>query len=357
MDLPAHDLNGPSVLYRRALCPGSAQQEANRADVPNEHSDRGNALHEIARRVLAEGASVLADVPAEDADAVQFVVDCANSLKERAGQSAMVIAEHRVDLWKLGIQAGGTIDVALVNPGGPAFAQDHKFGRSWVDHPRWNLQCQAYAWGLREDFGCTEVTFGIAQPAAEERHRWREATFTSDELDAFGDRIHAIVLATQQPDPPLVPGEHCGFCRAKASCPARARVVAEISVLRDPMAVVRAMTPKDRAAFYERLDLALEQLKGARDAIEAEALAGTLALEGYQVGTGRRSRSWADEGVAQAALLRLAAALGKDASQLIRTEIASPAEAEKALGKAAKESLGELTTWRDGKPKLVRATA
>ncbi|MES2531960.1 MAG: DUF2800 domain-containing protein [Pseudomonadota bacterium] len=350
----AHDINGASVLYRRHRCPGSAREEVDMPDTPSAAAERGDRLHDLAHRVQKEGADLLAEVDPEDADAVSFVLERARELQERAGASALLLSEHHVDLAGIGIPLGGTIDVAFVNPGGPAFAQDHKFGRAWVDPPRWNWQARAYAWGLREAFGCTTVTFALAQPAAEDRYRYREHAFLAEDLDQHAGDIRAIVAATKAPDAPLVPGEHCGFCRARATCPARAQVAAEVTVLRDPMATVRAMTPPQRGSFYGRLSVAIEHLAAARSQIEAEAIAGTLELDGYRVGPGKRSRSWADEGVAHAALLRLANDLGKDPSLLIRTAIASPAEAEKILGRGAKDALAEVTTWTDGKPRLTQ---
>lgn len=353
----AHDINGPSVLHRRAACPGSARQEEGKPDAGSEAADRGDRLHALAYRVMAEGASLLAEVDAEDADAIAFALERAEEMRGRAGAEARLASELHVDLAGLGILAGGTVDFAFIVPGGPAWAGDYKFGRSWVDHPRWNWQAKAYAWGLREAYGCTEVTFGIAQPAAEDRHRWREVTWSADEVGEIGEAIRRIVAATALEDAPLLAGDHCAFCRARSSCPARAEITAGMVVLRSPLEAMRAMDPSQRRVIYERLAVALEQLGDVRAAIEEEALAGRLEIDGYQIGTGRRSRSWADEAVASAALLRLAHEYGKDPTALVKSVVSSPAEAERILGRSAKTDLEELTVWRDGKPRLTKAKA
>lgn len=348
-----HDINGPSSLFRRELCPGSARLEAQVPDEKNEHSERGDRLHALVATALrARKDPVLDGLDDDDRAAVNVCMVYGRGLiAEAEAAGGVVLIEHKLDLETVGINKGGTLDIGSVI--GRRFRlADWKFGQVEVAAPRINRQMHAYGIGLAREFGCTEGEAAIVQPAAWEAVR--SDTFASEDLARWEARVSAIVTRTRDPQAPLIPGEHCRYCRARKGCPAR-QVQAEAALADRPSSVVERLEmlePAQRRDFYDRLKLAKAWIEGSLETIEAEAVEGRLSIPGYRVGKGRGSRVWAQEGPAEMALtVHLGA--GSHVRKLL-----SPAQAEKALiekigAKMAKAVLAELVAMKDGAPRLV----
>lgn len=364
-----HDENSPSQLEKRIACPGSRAAEAGIPDRDDEHSDRGTTLHGAMAQLLRakthdERCAVLCNFIRDDLEALELCLAEADALREKAramhradGGSVLELIEYHVDLSEMGIHHGGTLDFALVIPGRMAWLRDWKFGSRIARWPKNNPQLQAYSVGLWTALGCETIEAGIYQPAVEEQgpaHTW-----TAEDMPRIQDEIARAVARTFAPEAPLVPGKHCQFCRAKPTCAVRAEQAGTVAVLRDPVAVMRATAPADRAALWERLEVALQMLDGAREAIRAEALAGTIDIPGYAAIPTKKDREWTDAAAARQALLTLATAKGLTADDIEPRKLLSPGGAEKLLGKgkAVQAALSGLTVRESGSPKLGKVSA
>jgi hypothetical protein len=378
-----HDINGPSQLFRRQLCPGSAQQE--RAFYPDEIPEtdnsspesiheaaaRGNLMHSETTRMIAmlnQGAEIIAaDVDAKLPDddkatviwAAEKVKELKEAFKQKGGQEIIEINEHSLDLSHLGIIRGGTVDYAAISMP-RALLVDFKFGSGYVQPPKWNWQFKAYASGMARMFGVKEVTAVKLQPAKLEEDRVQEYTFVFAEIEKAEAEINDIVAETAVNGAQLVPGDQqCHWCRARDICPARRSVVASVPSHVSVPDYLKSITAEKRGDFFSRLHIAESWIRNAIEACTYFALAENMQFEGYEKGYGRKSREWADDPAVLAKLRSLAMDNGKDPESLEKHEIVSVAEAEKVFGKskAMREKLAALINEVPGKEKLVKKKA
>lgn len=361
--MSAHDINSASVLSRREKCPGSGHAERGLPDTPTEAAERGNRLHAVTAQALrapeSERIAVLAQLNADEYEAVERCVQEFDAVMASARHLAvgkpLVLIEHPVDLSHLGIVVPGTVDLAVIVPGRVAWIRDWKFGHMWVPASPWNVQLQTYACGIAESFGVSEVNAGIVQPSRNQFER-QVAIWNREQLGQYAHKIRRIVSAALSPDAPLAAGDWCDLCRRRPTCPKRAEVAAVTVQIKDPVLAMQETPLHERAALFDRLNLAAKIIRDASDQIEAAALDGTLSIPGYMIGDGRKSRAWADPVIAEMELKRLAVLKGLTEESIFHREMVSPAGAEKLLGKSkpVAEQMKALIREKVGAKQLVR---
>jgi RecB family exonuclease len=347
-----HDINGPSRLALREQCPGSGRLEAQAPPEPeSEYAARGKRLHAVLARCLrARRMPTLADVgddPDDDA-AVAAAWEAIAAIP--APPDALRLIECKTDLSHVGIPAGGTIDYAVVIPGGHFWLVDYKFGSQYVPAPRHNRQFHAYAVGLALDYGCIAGESILIQPALD---RVDTDPVSAEDLANWRAQLTAITARARAADAPLVPGPHCDGCPARrGACPAAAQAaaVAQARAPIDPLQQFAVLPPDQRLHLYERMRLARAWLDGAIASADAAILAGQLQVPGLMVAEGRSSRAWID---AHRAATVLGALLGEAAYS---AKILSPAQAEKALKAKGHRAavLTPLVATVPGKPRVAR---
>lgn len=99
---------------------------------------------------------------------------------------------------------------------------DYKTG--WQDLPpvKQNLQLRVYAllvWSLHPR--AESISVAIVRPGDEHSETPHFATYTSQELESALLWWGEVLGAAFQPSPVIVAGDHCQFCRAQHTCPAR----------------------------------------------------------------------------------------------------------------------------------------
>lgn len=362
--MSTHDINGPSQLSKREACPGSAAAEA---AIPDEaqtpEASRGSLGHAwMAAQLKGKPMPAIPDDLTEAcgyaASVAKGIVGMVRALGMPVPEGdPLVLVEYPVDLSHLGIAKGGTLDLALVWPSAFAIVLDWKFGDAWTDNPKFNRQMQAYTIGLCAAFDVPQAVAGICQPELAEDLRLRLHLFTADEFKKRVEDIRRIVAWTKVADPPLRPGRHCGFCRAKDTCKARQELAGQLSILTNPSGVFFAADPTSRKVMWEKIGHALSVLEKAKKDIIEVAVRESLPIEGYTIGPGKGSRSWASEADAVATMTAIAVEKGIDPSKIQVTRTISPAEAEGLFGKAkaVRERLEPITIKEEGKPTIVPA--
>jgi len=341
----------------RIACPGSRAAEAGIPDVPNPDSQRGHDLHDMIAKVLRTEATCIdiANDPVFMCFEETRAMGAIDEVRHGAGNGVLLeLIEHKVDLSSMGIIIPGTVDYALVIPGHKAWLRDWKFGAHPTRWPKNNPQLMAYAVGLWRMFGVQSVEAGICQPALAEQSE--PVTWDADELAAIELRLKTAVALTFKDDAQLNPGPHCRYCKARTTCRAHDESAANLAVLRDPIAVMQATDPADRARLWERLAEAITTLAGARDLIENECVMGQLQIPGYHVEQGKKNRAWTDETTARMAMFRLANAKGISQDDVEPRELISPAQADKLFGKSklTTNELACLVKRDPGEHKLVK---
>ena len=234
-----HARLAPSAAERWAACPGSVRMEAGMPEISSRFADEGSAAHELACQCLEDGFDAGRfigesingfTVDEEMADAVdEYLTFCRNTIGYGANPDTEFAFEQWASLEWMGVEGleGGTADFSAYNPETLTLdVVDLKFGRGVFVEPQENKQLLCYALGAARKYhnrGLRKVRLTVVQPRCPAPHGETTRTWEADVLDIFDfeSDIRALALATLAPDAPLVPGEHCRFCKAGATCEAR----------------------------------------------------------------------------------------------------------------------------------------
>lgn len=347
---------GPSSLARRAACPGSYAAELPFADQPDEETDdtrAGNARHAAARaglEVRGNRLALLADLPADDRPIVESWWRYWDAKVMDAAKIVAAGAETRVGLsggrfgtcdgWMLwSDHHGHTVLTVADLKGQPP-------GRA-----RYNLQTADYAAGLCEKFSIghgARVELAIISRAGTDEH-----VFMPDEFAGRVQEVQAVIAAAQAEGAERRPTEHCGHCRAAATCEARRAVAARsaslMACLSDPVSFITALTPDQRTQALDNLVLATDRLSEAVDAIKAKIRDGALDVPCYKLTPSTR-QDWRNAAEARVSILMLAQSKGIDAE-----EVTPLISASKAAGIFGKQAVEALTERKPGTPSVRRS--
>lgn len=338
-----HAKYSPSAASRWLVCHGAPAAEAGLPDTDNVHSLAGTKAHDIVARVLTgEKVNVAAEASALGDDYVEPVLRCINAIESLRLEGGTVWIEHRVELTRTapGL-VWGTADVVILN-GKRIDVVDHKFGAGeWVGATS-NSQLQVYGLAALESLGrladdVETVGLHILQPRHHAEEWWRSWDVAAAELrGAFAERVRTAVNGSG-----LTAGEHCRWCKAKATCPAlRDKALA---VAKQTFAPAQPAPPAPAAMSVADLALALEMrpvlelwLKAVHEEAVQRAHRGDK-LPGLKLVPKEGNRKWIDDEEAQR---RLEAA---GVSPWEPQKLISPAQAEKRLGKGGKAAIADLT--------------
>jgi Protein of unknown function (DUF2800) len=367
-----HSLFGMSVMERRIACPGSALAEKGLPDRSTSASDRGTYLHELAARALL--GDVQAAYEPEDAEDSKVVLDYVDAVQSElmryermhlVGECAtpVLFVEQRFHLDHIDDELWGTADALILAP--PyVHVFDLKTGYVAVElvvtkgeHEVINPQLGGYMLGgIRAAQKISSGVFSkfrmsVIQPA---RGGTKTIPVERKQLAQLAASIVDTLEAARKPDAPRVPGDHCGFCKARGVCPAlresalgEARAFFQDEALEVPAQEVVEIESEDLAkliALGERVDAWLK-------AVRAEAwhrLNEGTPVPGLKLIAKRATRKWRDEA---AALQRLKGE-GLEDADLYSRKFKSPAQIEK-IGKELKPLVGELTEKISTGAKLV----
>lgn len=310
----AHAVLGPSSAKRWMTCPGSVRLSRGMPNRSSKYADEGTEAHALAEALIrahmnpcdneaqkrADDLALTATV--EMMTAVNVYVDKVLSYL-RAGFEVVLLLEQRVSLDSLGVDVWGTSDlIAYVPALRRLIVGDYKHGAGVAVEVEANPQLMIYALGawvsiaMRREWTVESVETFICQPRKEhDDGPIRTHTYTLLDLIEFADEVIVAAAATDKPDAPLVAGEHCRFCPAKAQCPARVNAInAVVTVPGLPsLPSVAAMSVEQAAqvlAAADRVKFA-DWLDDVRAFLQNEAEAGR-AVPGYKLVPKQGRRKW-----------------------------------------------------------------
>jgi hypothetical protein len=168
--------------------------------------------------------------------------------------------------------------------------------------------------------------------------------------------VPVLAVARTDPNAPAVPGDkQCRWCRAKAECPALAKMASEITATvfdfnyEDP-----TVTAAQRfAEVLPKLDLIEDWCKAQREAANAHMRAGH-PIPGFKLVEGRRgNRAWIDAAAVES-LMRETFRLKHD--EMYDRTVIGPKAAEELLAKASPRRWMKLQphiTQGGGKPSVA----
>ena len=319
-------------------------------DESTENAREGSFAHGIAERALVQGSDAKDFIGVTDGEFtvdedmaadIDVYLDIVRHYEMLADDS---FVEHRVhfndDCW-------GTADYVAI-AGQTLHVFDFKYGRARVEASM-NEQLLIYGAALRRvapsaefERQLTDVEFHIVQPRVEPsfdeehavrgRHQtWRVHARWLDDWAA--KKLEPAIQATQVSAARLVPGDHCTYCPAKATCPALADTALQAAQEVFPSGDIDSpvVPPQPYTLNDERLRAVLDAAPLVRkwlDSVEAFALQQARdgrTPDGFKLVSRIGNRKWKDEHEARAALRALGI------KPTTETTI-SPAQAQKALG-------------------------
>jgi hypothetical protein len=389
----AHSKLSASAADRWIACPGSVVLSAGLPDNTSEYAAWGSVAHKIADQCLGKALNPEAFLYTSheqdgyaitvDADMVECVHTYLWNLAEMTAGADLFESETRTNYARwLAVDhdlAWGTADATAVL-GTELQVHDLKTGRGVEVDAVENRQMMLYAGGKlleMEALGIDIETVRLVIHQPRVRRAPSEWTLPRDELVAWleGEARQAAQRVLQaheavEFDPFLAAGDHCRWCRAKATCPTlRADVAATVAdtvpASPDEFAVLTPSVnpPADTAHTQESwLAVCLSRVDMIEDwcsAIRAESLRRLSAGEpvpGYKLVQGKRgARQWADAAEAEKVLREQFRLPIEKAYDL---KLISPTTAEK-LAKAGEigprqwAKVIPLIVQRDGAPSVA----
>jgi hypothetical protein len=318
-----HAVLGASSSGRWMNCPGSVRMTRDLPDVPTEYAREGTVAHKLMNLALSErlpcmtwlGASYDGiEINEEMCEAVQPCVDAVLAILDIDPDARMWL-EHKFSLGVLNPPADmfGTADVVIWLPGSRTLVvADLKYGRGVAVEVLNNPQTLYYALGALLDLERDQAWRGqirtvrtvILQPRlAHPNGMIREAIYSYDDVVAFAGDLLDLARRTLEPDAPLLPGDHCRFCRAAGACPAlksQATAVARVEFADLPAELPPApesLPVEVLADILDKADLLEDWLKAVRAYVAGELERGH-DVPGWKLVPKRAMRKWASESVA-----------------------------------------------------------
>jgi len=355
-----HSALGASSADRWMSCPGQPQFCASLPDdLPTEEAVEGTRAHKVCEIMLETGKPPKwAD--AEMIKAAKLYIDTIKADMAEMDRPELFV-ERKFSLEWLYPGMFGRNDAMLYEWYGLLRVYDFKYGKGHMVDVVNNSQLMYYGLGALQEFGDPEaVELIVVQPRAtmgDTVKRWR---VSPDDLRKWGNKVlKPAAEATAEKGAPLIPGDHCRFCKGMIAgkCPAYQKAMTkavggqEISptmVLPDP----ELLTPDQLSLWLQSRSL-LSMWDKRVEKYAMDLLRQGETVPGFKIVEGRSTRIWTDE--------RGAAACAQSAGvEPYKTELLSPAQMETALrdatgmkAKDAKELINQFVGVKSGNPTLA----
>lgn len=369
-----HALLGASKAAQWIACPPSARLQDGVEEKRSTYADEGTLAHELAeiklrrrltpcnskeRKRLDAALEVVKANPFYDREMELAIADYCEFVEERfmaakaRSPDAVLLLEERVDFSEWVPEGTGLNDVVIISDG-ILEVIDLKYGKGVPVSAIGNPQIRLYglgAWsGYNFLYDIREIHGTIVQP--------RLDSITTD--IATVDELLEWVTTVVQPKADLAwagegeyaPGDHCRWCKVKATCRARADV--NMAALADEFRDPALLTLEEVGSIL----YVAQQLKTWANDVEDYAFEQAKAghrVPQWKLVEGRSNRSITDKEAAKAKLVEAGYGLDKI---LKPQELISLTDLEtKVVGKKAFGALMEgLIAKPQGKPVLVPET-
>lgn len=352
-----HALLSASSASRWLQCTPSAVINDNLPDETSVFAEEGTKAHEIAEKAILARANG-SEEPVYEGDDIRIreelepyierVIETYQTLKNENGQ-ALLFPEMRVDYGNYAPEGFGTSDVVIIS-GETIYIIDLKFGRgvevSAIDNPQMRLYALGALDFFKKMYNLTKVVTRIDQPRI---FNFSEEEISVSDLVKWGSEVvRPLAEKAFRGEGELIPGDHCRFCKAAATCPAKAQKELALTEQKATLPDVELLTldqiadvlakGKDLAAWLAKVeDYALKQ-----------ALAGE-SVPGFKVVEGKTFRKYRDEDAVAKQLIDA----GYKEDEIYRKSLLTITDLTKVVGKQQMADLGDLIYKPEGKPTLV----
>lgn len=350
----AHALLSASSSARWLACPPSAKLCAKIPDTTTDYAREGTCAHELAEYKINKLLGIDAPDPTGNLDFYdEEMAECTDSYAQYITEQIskytdpIVMVEQRLDFSKYVPDGFGTGDCIIIADD-ILTVVDYKHGKGVAVSAENNSQMMLYALGALELFDSlydiSEIKMVIFQPRLS---NISEYIMTAKELlDWAENTLRPIAELAAKGGGEFCAGEHCRFCKVKATC--RKRAEYNLVLAQYDFAPPAMLEDTEIEAILERADALTAWASDVKEYALSQALAGKQ-WTGYKVVEGRSNRKYTDE----KAVAKAVKAIGKN--PYCEPEILGITAMTKLLGGKKKfdEVLGSLTYKPQGKPTLV----
>lgn len=353
-----HALLSASSAHRWIVCPPSALLSKKFDDSSSSFAQEGTDAHTLAQHKLEKLLGLPTKDPTESLsfydeemndhaeNYAAFVLEQVEKAKETC-VDPQVLIEQKLDFSRYVPEGFGHVD-CLIIADGTLTVIDYKYGLGIKVSSERNPQMFCYALGglalFDGIYDIDNVRLVIYQPR---RENISEYTISKSELIQWAeDVLSPTAELASKGEGEYKAGEHCQFCKAKATCRKRAEYNLELA--KYDFEVPATLDHDEIAAILVKADELVSWANDVKEYALKEALNGTK-FEGFKLVAGRSNRKYTDE----TAAADLVIAAGKDPFEKKLLGITAMTA---LLGKKAFEDiLGGLTYKPPGKPVLVTA--
>ena len=359
-----HAFLAASASERWLHCPPSAKLCAQEDDQGSEYARQGSDAHALCEHLLLKALGRETRDPTEDltyydAEMQEAAEAYAAFVMEQVAEAKtvchdpLICVEQTVDFSKWVQHGFGTAD-ALIVADDTLYITDMKYGVGCLvtadgEDGTGNSQLKCYALGAIDTFGdlydINRIRLSIFQP-----RRDNVDTFElkkADLLQWADDVLAPIAKLAYEGQGEFEAGNHCQFCRVKATCRKRAEYAMELA--KYEFADAPTLDENEIAEILPQIDTLVSWAEDIKSYALNQALSG-VRYPGFKLVAGRSNRKYADE----AAVARVVSEAGYDPYD---KKLVGITEMTKRLGKKRfEELLNGLLIKPEGKPVLVPVT-
>ena len=351
-----HAVLSASSSYRWLACPPSAQECAKLPDAPSEFALQGTDAHSLCEyKVLSAMGRDAADPMKGLTFFDEEMAECANEYAEFVMEQVeaakvvckdpLVLIEQRLDFSKWVPGGFGTGDCVIVADD-TLTVIDYKHGLGVLVDAEKNSQMMCYALGVLQLFDgiydINHVSMTIFQPRRDNVSTYR---LDKDELLHWAEMVlKPTAELAAKGEGEYKAGDHCRFCKIKATCRKRAEYNLELA--RYDFAVPSTLQDEEIEAVLSKADELVNWAGDVKEYALQQALSGKQ-WDGWKLVEGRSNRRYVSE--------EAVAAKVEDAGfDPYEKKLLGITAMTKQLGKKRfEELLSNLVEKPQGKPVLV----
>ena len=359
--MPKHAFLSASSSHRWLACPPSALLCAKEADQSSAYAKQGSDAHELCEYLLLKALGHDPPDPTENLDYYDAeMLSCAEGYRDfvmeqveearKLCADTLICVEQRLDYSRWVENGFGTGDCVIVADD-LLHVIDYKYGLGVLvsasgEDGTGNSQLKCYALGALDTFGdlydIRRIKLSIYQPRRENVDTFEMKV--QDLLRWADDVLSPIAKLAFTGDGEFCAGDHCVFCKVKATCRARADYNMELAKYEFEKPAM--LNDEEIASILPMIDSLVSWATDIKEFALQQALSGT-GYEGYKVVEGRSNRKYSDE----TAVARIVQEAGYDPFE---KKLLGVTAMQRQLGKKRfQELLGGLLYKPPGKPVLV----
>lgn len=361
-----HALLSASAAKRWLNCPPSVRLTENMPDTPSDYAAEGTLAHELAELKLRKKFEVMpkskytkaldvikanplynSEMDSHTDEYLDFVLSLAHKYDKT---KPYVVIEKQLNYSHIAKDGFGTSDCVLICRN-DLHIIDFKYGKGVPVSAENNPQLKLYALGAISEYsflyGIENVFLHIVQPRTEEGSSSWE--ISANDLAAWGESVKPIAELAYNGGGDFKCGDWCRFCKAKATCRARAENFFSLEET--------AKMPKELLSDSEIGEALIkaQTLKNWVTDLEEYALNAILSgtdISGWKAVEGRSNRKISDVDSA----FEVLKANGYDEALLYERKPIGITDLEKLVTKKKLEELiGDKIVKPQGKPTLAPA--